>query len=308
MRVRVLFAFLAMAVLPSVARAQSAQTYCHTEDGRTTCNTYNSDGTLKQTYCQDSFGNSVNCNSYNSNGTMTQTHCHDSFGNSVNCTSYNSDGTMKQTTCRDSFGNTTNCTSYNSNGSTTQTDCHNSFGNTVNCTSITTGGTTSQSTITMPQPPPPTTGPSTDQSFNNGYEAGQAIGSALGTVIGTAVAQHRKTKFCKKNPNGSWRYADGSVSTCESINAHAESRVYPPSPQQLEWRAKFQAQADEAKNLMEGLRHDIIETKTEFPNDAGMQAQLGPLETSWANMRNIFCDYYHGTPYTDLDGNQQVCQ
>jgi len=90
----ILFVLLAMAVLPTVAKAQSSQTYCHTEDSRLICNTYNSDGTLKQTHCQDGLGNTVNCNSYNSNGTMTQTNCRDSFGTAVNCTSCNSDGTM----------------------------------------------------------------------------------------------------------------------------------------------------------------------------------------------------------------------
>ena len=59
---------------------------------------------------------------------------------------------------------------------------------------------------------------------------------------------------------------------------------------------------------MDGLRNEINETKTEFPNDAAMHAELGSAETSWINMRDIYCGHCHGAPYTDLRGNTQTCQ
>ncbi|MFZ0885013.1 MAG: hypothetical protein WAN14_16550 [Candidatus Acidiferrales bacterium] len=304
MKRRYLFGLL-MLLLPSVANAQSVQTYCNTESGHTVCNSYNSDGSLKQTYCQDGYGTTVNCNSYSSDGLSAQTQCHNGFANSVNCNTYNSDGTSKQTECHDSFGHTTDCTSYHSDGSMTQTSCHDTFGQTVSCTSTTSGSATSQTIVTTAPTPP--AGPTCDANCQNAnyYAAGQAVGSALGVVVGGAIEAHRKHKFCKSHPGGSWKYSDGSVSACASINARQETRQIPVAP---DVRAQLQSQADQAHQLMEGLRKDISDLQLNYTDAPGAQSALQQSRSSWLDMKNIYCGYYRGASYTGLDGTLQICQ
>ncbi len=304
MKTRYFLIFLLL-LLPSVAKAQSVQTYCNTQSGHTVCNSYNSDGTLKQTYCQDGFGTTVNCNSYNSDGSTAQTQCRNGFGNSVNCNTFNSDGTSKQTECHDNFGNTINCTSYHSDGSMTRTSCHDTFGNAVSCSSTTSGGSSSQAIVTTA--PTPTAGPTCDANCqnSNSYAAGQAIGSALGVVVGGAIEGHRKHKFCKSHPDGSWRYSDGSISTCASINGRQEIRQVPMAP---DVRAQLQSNADQAHEFMEGLRKDISDIQLNYSDATSAQAVLQQARSSWFDMQNIYCGYYRGASYTGLDGTQQTCQ
>jgi hypothetical protein len=295
------FLIFLMLFLPGAAKAQSAQTYCSAESGHSVCNTYNSDGSIKQTYCQDGFGTTVNCNSYKSDGSSAQTQCRNGFGNSVNCNTYNSDGTSKQTDCHGS-GNTSNCTSYHSDGSITQTSCHDTFGNTVSCSSTTSGGSSSQTVVTTtPTPPAAPICDANCQNFSNSY----AAGAALGVAVGSAIEAHRKHKFCKAHPDGSWKYSNGSVSTCASINGRQEARQIPMDPGV---QAERQSSADKAHEYMEELRKDASDIQASYSDAPSAQTVLEQVRSSWSDMKGIYCGYYRGAFYTGLDGSQQICQ
>ena len=288
--------------LPTVARAQSTQTYCHTgANGEVMCTAYGSDGSTRQTYCLDSSGKNISCNSYGSDGSTKQTYCHDASGNGVNCTSYGSDGSTKQTYCRDTSGNGVNCTSYGSDGSTKQTYCHDTFGNSVTCTSYGSDGASSQTQIAQQ----PVCDAACQQArYQQNYQAGYALGQALGTVVGAGIEAHRKHKFCKDHPNGGWKYEDGTWATCQSINAKHEDRQYMASP---EVESQLRSNADQAQGLMEVGRRNIVDIHGRYSDVPELQAMLPKMQTGWLEMRNIFCGYYRTGVYTDLDGKQQTC-
>jgi hypothetical protein len=278
--------------LPATASAQSSQTYCQTDSGHTTCTTYGSDGSAKQTYCQDSFGKTVSCNSYSSDGSTRQTNCHDSFGNGVNCTSYGSDGTVKQTDCHDGFGNTVNCTTQGSDGSITQTNCRDSFGNTVVCSSYGSGGSTSQTQITGPVCDAGCQQQQAAAQQQQYFEAGQRLGQGVGLLVGTLVERHRMKSFCKKNPSGYWRFANGSVLSCSGGPVVSQD--------ELDW-------ANTAKPLMDELRDSSVQMASFKSDNSAVRDSLDQSRDSWLRMRDMYCKGYPRGSYVDLDGNQQVC-
>jgi hypothetical protein len=51
------------------------------------------------------------------------------------------------------------------------------------------------------------------------YENGQRIGSAGGSLMVALIVRHRINSFCKKNPSGSWTFANGNRIYCSGWNA-----------------------------------------------------------------------------------------
>jgi hypothetical protein len=92
---------------------------------------------------------------------------------------------------------------------------------------------------TSPEPQP-TYQPSCDAAClqarsQENYQAEYAVGQLIGTVITRsivgAVNLHRRNKFCKNHPNGSWNSGNGSWTTCASINGEHKVRVKTTSPE-----------------------------------------------------------------------------
>src|SRR5208337_4324959 len=104
----------------------------------------------------------------------------------------------------------------------------------------------------------------------------------------------RKHKLCKENPTANWKYEDGSVATCESINSNHEVRVLPASP---ELRSQLRSNADQARDLMEGIRQDVVRFQSQDAGAAWLPSTLRQLQTSWSDLRDMFCGYYKNAEY-----------
>jgi hypothetical protein len=157
--------------------------------------------------------------------------------------------------------------------------------------------------------PQPTYEPTCDAAcqqakYQQNYQAGYAIGQALGTIVSGAIEAHRKHKFCKSRPNSDWKYEDGTISTCASINTKQEVRTFPISP---EVRTQLRSNADQAHDLMEEFRHDITDYLTKYSELPEAQSALQQSRSSWIDMKTIYCGYYQSGAYTDLDGREQTC-
>jgi hypothetical protein len=134
------------------------------------------------------------------------------------------------------------------------------------------------------------------QNFNSGYAAGHAVGS----VIGSAIERRRASSYCKKHPSGGWRFADGSSMDCEALNSGRPTRTYPPSAQ---LQGQLKANANRAHAIMEADARDL-----ETVDDPALKkSMIEIVMPTWAAIRDMYCGYYHGAIYTDLEGNQQTC-
>lgn len=187
----------------------------------------------------------------------------------------------------------------NSDGSTT-TGTYNHLGNTTIINSTTTG-------IPTETTQQPTQQPANDiqaqqrEEFESGYVVGQAIGNGLAV----AIQKHHIKSFCKKNGDtGYWRFEDGSIVTCASINAGRPVREWPAQAQRPD--PALQSDGLQAYDLMESLRKALPDV------DAVNGGTFGPsfvedVKKNWANMRDIYCKASPGAVYTDLQSQQQTC-
>lgn len=187
----------------------------------------------------------------------------------------------------------------NSDGSTT-TGTYYNLGNTTIIKSTTAG-------IPAETPEQPIQQPANDiqakqrEEFESGYVVGQSIGNGLAV----AIQKHHIKSFCKKKGDtGYWRFDDGSIITCASINAGRPVREWPAQAQRPD--SSLQSDGLKAYNLMESLRKDLPDM------DAANGGTFGPsfvedVKKNWANMRNIYCKASPGAAYTDLQNQQQTC-
>jgi hypothetical protein len=137
--------------------------------------------------------------------------------------------------------------------------------------------------------------------FRSGYVVGQQIGSA----IAVGIQNHRIRSFCKKNGDtGYWRFVDGSIMTCLSLNSGHPVREWPAQRRQSD--LGLQEDGRRAYDLMESLRRGIVDLAP-YSDSPEVRSSLQESRSSWADMRNMYCKANPGAVYTDLQGQQQTC-
>lgn len=301
---RTFWILLALSFVAASAGAQ-VTTYRRTDsNGKTICTTYNTDGSVKTTYCHNSLGNAIDCDSYGLS--LEQTHCQNN-----DCTTYGPNG-IKQTHCTLIPGQSNfSCTSYNSDGSIRNTYCQTSLGNTINCTSYESGGT-QQTVVSQPSP-----GPSESEGFNQGYAAGEAIGAVAGAAIRGAVENHRINSFCKTNPTSTFHTSEGLAIPCPNapidpqvqaaidsycrdnpgswmaVGKHRVNCFAPPTTPNLKW----------AQWEMNGWR---AEYKHRSKENATMSDDQ--VRADWNYWQPIYCSLAPPrAKYKGLDGKKRSC-
>jgi len=98
--------------------------------------------------------------------------------------------------------------------------------------------------------------------------------------------------YCKKNPSGYWRFANGSVLPFSGGPVASQD--------ELDW-------ADKAKSLMDDMRESIVQMASFKSDHAAVLDSLDQSRDSWLRMRNMYCKGHPKGSYVDLDGNQQAC-
>jgi hypothetical protein len=142
------------------------------------------------------------------------------------------------------------------------------------------------------------------ENYQAGYAVGQLIGTVVTRAVVAAVDAHRERNFCKDHPDGRWDFGDGSSKACSYINAEHSIRVYSKNP---EVQSEFRSNADKAHDLLEVIRHNVVELQGEHADVPGAQSMLQQSRSDWLATRKIYCGYYLKGEYTDLDGKQQTC-
>jgi hypothetical protein len=106
-----------------------------------------------------------------------------------------------------------------------------------------------------------------------------------------------------------WRFNDGSTMTCASLNAGHPERRWPvqTSGSDPKYDLKLQEDGKQAYDLMEGLRRGINGLEP-YRDSPAVQNSMQESETSWQNMRKVYCKANPGAVFTNLQGQQQTCQ
>lgn len=171
----------------------------------------------------------------------------------------------------------------------------------------------SSTSVAFPKPQPttnsqpdlsgaPACGANCQQSgYQQSYEAGEAMGSAISSIVGGLWARHKINSYCKKHPEGGWKFSDGSTMSCASWNAKKPVRVWPASAAN---QAQIRRISEQSHSLMEELRQDLQQEAGAPP---GSYPDTEQLRQSWLDMRNIYCEHNPGAPYTDLAGQVENC-
>jgi hypothetical protein len=139
------------------------------------------------------------------------------------------------------------------------------------------------------------------------FKNGQAVGQALGQGIAAAIERHRQHKEFQQAENLTWTpkmergesvlmyLSDGKAIVCPKGEETTCRTVTPP----IGVRAHYEMEAD---------RLTIWQAEEDASDSASLKAASDQVRTSWSEVRGIYCRYYPGAKYIDLDGNQQTCR
>lgn len=153
------------------------------------------------------------------------------------------------------------------------------------------------------------------------YEAGQAFGKSIGDAIANGIDNHRITSYCKANPTGVYRTAEGVLIDCPNVPldswAQGEVQTYcadnpgsyilfgservdcltPPNPANLKW----------ATWELKGWQFDFSHQR----NKAVVANAVNPdqIRSNWEYWEEVFCSLAPaGAGYKDLNGKKQHCE